>query len=219
MKKNLIEGLGILALLVFVIVAGMYGWDQLRHKPQGRGASYVESGTINELQQLVISEQVNTFAEFVNFDNDAGPLKALRWIGLKDLGKATVLFNWRARSLYGIRISEKTPLQWRRTGQPGVIEISAPDLSVLETKVDLAKDEFTATKIERSAFVREDSKILEYLPEVQKRSDEVAGGVLANELLRATATRVVSQHVISLINQGANDAEKVHAATVTFRKA
>jgi len=220
MQRKILEWQGIALLFIIIVLGAQFAWERFTKPEAGILASRVESGVLTELEQLVVSEQINKFSEFVNFENSTAAVKMINWLpGLHEVGKATVFFKWQARSLYGIKITDKSPLQWKRvTGQPGVIEISSPEISVLETKVGLGKDEFVAAKIAKSAFVSEEAKMLEYLPQIEARSDQEAAKTLNNEYLRANASRIIGHHVMSLINQGATNADKVHTANVIFRK-
>jgi len=144
---------------------------------------------------------------------------ALNILPLGEVGKATICFKWQARVLYGVKISEKTPITWKRViGQPGVIEISSPELEVIETSINLAKDKFIAQEIKKGAGVNEDAKKLEFLARIKEISEADSQEGLKSDYLRDIAVKIISHHIISLINQGAAGNDKVHTARVEFRK-
>jgi hypothetical protein len=207
-----------LALLVAVLIGVQFFIKRL--EAPSIQVARVENGAFKDLQQLVVSDQTNKFAVFASFKNTGAGVQALNWLPfVSGVGTANIFFRWQARSLYGITIHQSNQLTWRRVaGRPGVIDISSPPLSLLETKVGLGREELSIATIEKSMFVREDQKKVEYLPTLQARSEEEAKAGLSSEQLKAVASRVVSHHVMSLINQGASETDKVHTASVVFRE-
>lgn len=214
---KILQALATVAMSVFILAGGYYLWTQLKAQPGP--VSQVSKGEFKDLQQLVVQEQTNNYSRFARYENESPTIKVLRFLPFAgDLGKASIVFQWQARTLYGISISDESPLRWERfAGTPGAIHISVPPLRVLETKIDLAKDRLVMVTMEKSKFLSTESKKLEELPKLQEMSDEEARLALTNDTLKAKAKQLIAFHVIGIVNQGASTADKIHSAVVEFR--
>lgn len=219
MTRKILEFQGILLLTLVILFGAHFLWNQVFAAPEKTLSGTVQNGELRELQDIVVSEQTNHFAEFATFKETSGLAGTLRWLMPGDsVGTATIFFKWQARALYGVRITKQSPIEWQRVpASPGVIEIVAPPLSVIEVTVGLGKDELMARNVKNSAFVNESAKKFDYLPQLQLQSEAQAAKTLASERLQDLAARVIGDHVMSIINQGAPDGDKIHSAVVKFR--
>lgn len=170
------------------------------------------SGTITAVTKIITAEQKQSYGRFLKTEVKN---KVLRFITAGKI-KGMLYFQWEALNSYGIEISPENPITWKRTLNAGEIEIVAPALVLIDSKILIDSDKYIILDINKSIGISEKRVKSEYRDIQVKTTVEDAKQLLLDDLLINTARSVIAEHIKQILNQGLTT-EKIHAATVTFR--
>jgi len=213
MTKKVLEWQAAAILMIVIIIGGYYAYDLLRN---GRDKPIAETRTGGELTavtKLIVAEQTQTYSRFVD---TAVKNRLYRALTLNMI-KGKLYFQWEARNTYGIDVKVGQPITWKRTpGKPGEIEIVAPRLQLLSSKILFEAGKYKVLDIDRELGIGEEKFKQDYLQVIEADSKDAAEEVLKDSKLAEIAIAIVGDHVKNLLNQGLSS-DKIHTAVVTFR--
>ena len=214
MARRVLEWQIVVMLLIGIVFGGKLLAARLANDwgpPQQIGTN--SSGRLTAVMNIVVAEQHQTFARFV--DTKAEGVMKIISLGF---GKAKLYFQWEAKNSYGIKINEKQPVEWRRTDAPGEILVTVPAIELLESKIFLEPSKYVMFDVDKSIWVDEESRKSRYRAEQVRQTEEAARVLLADSQLIQIAKTVVGDHIKNILNQGLTT-DKIHSATVEFRAA
>ncbi len=212
MARKLLEWQLVALLLIGILFGGKFAFDKVIATPKAPTQIGINSaGKLTSVTNIVVAEQHQTFARFVDFKAE-GIMK----VASLGFGKAKLYFQWEAKNNYGVRINERQPVEWHRTKIPGEIEISAPPLELLDSKIYLEPEKYLMLDIEKSIWVNEEAKKSRYRADQVQQTTDAALAVLTDPQLIEIAGAVVGDHIKNVLNQGLTS-DKIHTARVEFR--
>lgn len=214
MARRVLEWQLVLLLVIGIVIAGRYAYSAVvwpLTAPNQIGTN--QSGQLTARRDIIVAEQHQTFARFVD-----AKAKGVLKVASLGFGRAKLYFQWEALNLYGIRIGEKQSIRWNRTDNPGEVLVKVPPLDLLQSKIFLEPDKYVMLDIERSVWVDEESRKSEYRTEQVKQTETEARKLLVDPSLALIAKAVVGEHVRDILNQGLTT-DKIHTVIVEFDKA
>ncbi|MFH6598641.1 hypothetical protein ACEVAQ_07955 [Ectopseudomonas khazarica] len=202
---------GILLLVFAIVFFGNYVYKNVFEQlPPVIGTN--TSGKITAVTKIITAEQKQTYARFVETQIKNPIWQAVTFGKVKGM----LYFQWEAKNSYGIDISDENPIKWARTENEGEIEITAPSLKLLDSKILIDSDKYVVLDIDREVAISE-SRIKEEMRDKQvEETKSDALKVLDDDTLNQISKSVIASHVMQILNQGLTT-DKISSAIVTFR--
>ena len=211
MSKEILKWQSVILLLIVIVFSGNYVFEKVfEERPSSIGVS--TSGELTAVTKIVTAEQKQVYSRFVDTKVKNKLIRAVT-LGLL---KGTLYFQWEAKNTYGIDVSSESPIKWQRTNRPGEIEIIAPRLSVLDSKILIDSDKYVVRDVNKSMAISEKRIKKEYrdIQVLDTKNDAIK--VLKEPRLIQISRAVIADHVMQILNQGLTT-DKIHKAIVKFR--